>query len=156
MNIEEVYKLMGKFEGSLLTEMELEMEGVKISLKKGLSDMRGISGVSHADTAVVLTDNAGKTKTVQKKEEIKTESQDAVLVKAPLVGTFYRAASPEEKPFVMVGQKVKKGDVVGIIEAMKLMNEITAPQDGIIEAIETEDGSMVEYDEVLMRIKQSN
>lgn len=156
MNIEEVYKLMGKFEGSLLAEMELEMEGVKISLKKGLPDMRGISEASHADTAVVLTENAGGTKTVQKKEEIKAESQDAVLVKAPLVGTFYRAASPEEKPFVMVGQKVKKGDVVGIIEAMKLMNEITAPQDGIIEAIETEDGSMVEYDEVLMRIKQSN
>ena len=69
-----------------------------------------------------------------------------------MVGTFYQAPSPEEAPFVTVGQKVKKGDVVGIIEAMKLMNEITAPCDGIIETIDAENGQMVEFHQVLMRI----
>ena len=55
----------------------------------------------------------------------------------------------------MIGEKVKKGDVVGIIEAMKLMNEITAPADGVIEAIEADNESMVEYDQVLIRMKES-
>ena len=71
-------------------------------------------------------------------------------VKAPLVGTFYSAPSPEEASFVAVGQTVKKGDVVAIIEAMKLMNEITAPADGVVKSIFAENGNMVEYGEVLM------
>ena len=73
-------------------------------------------------------------------------------VKAPFVGTFYRAAAPGEDPFVKLGQKVSKGDVIGIIEAMKLMNEITAPCDGVITDIFVEDEKLVEYDQVLMSI----
>lgn len=78
------------------------------------------------------------------------EAIEGTPVKAPLVGTFYCAPSPEEKPFVSVGQTVKKGDVVGIIEAMKLMNEITAPEDGVVKSIFAENGNMVEYGEVLL------
>jgi acetyl-CoA carboxylase biotin carboxyl carrier protein len=89
---------------------------------------------------------------LENKEEIKELPGDEIEIKAPLVGTFYRAPSPEDKPFVTIGQTVKKGDVVGIIEAMKMMNEITAAQDGVVTAIDAEDGSLVEYDQTLVRL----
>ena len=74
------------------------------------------------------------------------------VVKAPMVGTFYRAASPTAKPFVDVGTAVKKGDSICIIEAMKLMNEIECDADGIIKAILAESGQPVEYGEPLFVI----
>ena len=74
-------------------------------------------------------------------------------MKAPIFGTFYRASAPGATPFVKEGSKVKKGDVIGIIEAMKLMNELVSPKDGKIEKILIDDGEMVEYDQVIMSIK---
>lgn len=145
MDIREIYKLMETFEASEISEFNLEMEGVKLGLKKNTTE-----------TPHVFVAEKPERKQSEAKEEPeadhKEESED-ILVKAPLVGTFYRAASPEEKPFVIIGQQVKKGDVVGIIEAMKLMNEITAPEDGVVTAIEAGDGKMVEYDEVLLRME---
>lgn len=74
------------------------------------------------------------------------------VVKAPIVGTFYAAASPEDAPFVKVGDTVKKGDVLMIIESMKLMNEVTSDFDGVVEEILVANGDAVEYDQPLMRI----
>lgn len=140
MNINEVYQLMDKFEASTLAELTLELEGVKLSVKKACAcgpvpPMPPIppQGIP---MPVGTPAPAATTKTII----------------APLVGTFYRAPGPDEKPFVEVGQQVKKGDVVGIIEAMKLMNEITATEDGIVEEIVAEDGNLVEYNEVLIRM----
>ena len=138
MNIQDIYELMNRFEASSMGELNLDMEGVKVAFKKG--------GQAAEVPAVTWTE----TTAVQKKE--KKNETSGTAVEAPLVGTFYQAPSPEEAPFVTVGQKVKKGDVVGIIEAMKLMNEITAPCDGIIETIDAENGQMVEFHQVLMRI----
>ena len=73
-------------------------------------------------------------------------------VEAPLVGIFYSAPSPEEPPFIEVGQTVKKGDTLFIIEAMKTMNEITAPCDGTVSRILAQNGDMVEYKQVLVVI----
>jgi acetyl-CoA carboxylase biotin carboxyl carrier protein len=75
------------------------------------------------------------------------------VVKAPMVGTFYRSASPEAKPFVEVGQNVKSGETVCIIEAMKLMNEIEADATGMIKAILVENGQPVEYGQPLFIIE---
>lgn len=137
MNIQDIYQLMERFEASSLTEMNLEMEGAKVVLKRDGEPLR-VQPVSAVCTNEV------------------TEKTDAEVlgtpVEAPLVGTFYAAPSPEEAPFVSIGSKVKKGDVVGIIEAMKMMNEIIAPCDGTIEAIEVENGQMVEFHQILMRI----
>lgn len=138
MNIQDIYELMNRFEASSMGELNLDMEGVKVAFKKG--------GQAAEVPPVTWTE----TTAVQKKE--KKNETSGTAVEAPLVGTFYQAPSPEEAPFVTVGQKVKKGDVVGIIEAMKLMNEITAPCDGIIETINAENGQMVEFHQVLMRI----
>jgi acetyl-CoA carboxylase biotin carboxyl carrier protein len=74
------------------------------------------------------------------------------IVKAPMVGTFYRAGAPGAKPFVEVGDSVKAGQPICIIEAMKLMNEIEADKDGVIKAIMVENGQPVEYGEPLMMI----
>lgn len=139
MDISEIYKLMETFETSGISELNLEMEGVRLALKKNA-----------AGTVPIAAARKEERKT---EDTVSEEEPEGMLVKAPLVGTFYRASSPEEKPFVTVGQQVKEGDVVGIIEAMKLMNEITAPKDGIITAIEAGDGQMVEYGEVLIRMK---
>ena len=74
-------------------------------------------------------------------------------VEAPLVGIFYSAPAPEEPPFIEVGQQVKKGDTLFIIEAMKTMNEITAPCDGTVSRILAQNGDMVEYKQVLVVIE---
>ena len=75
---------------------------------------------------------------------------DGHVVKSPMVGTFYRSASPGSKAFVEIGASVKKGDTICIIEAMKLMNEIEADQDGVVKAILIENGQPVEYGEPLI------
>lgn len=151
MNINEVYKLMEHFEKSSLSELELDMEGTQLSMKKGTAGQTAAPVHHVTEQTVQVVQAESMEKDAAEKEAVSGE----VLIKAPLVGTFYRSASPTEKPFVMIGEKVKKGDVVGIIEAMKLMNDITAPVDGIIEGIEVENESMVEYDQVLIRMKES-
>lgn len=75
------------------------------------------------------------------------------VVSSPLVGTFYSAASPDDEPFVKVGDTVKKGQVLGIIEAMKLMNEIESEYDGVVEAVLVNNEDVVEYGQPLFRLK---
>ncbi len=74
------------------------------------------------------------------------------FIKAPIVGTFYAAPAPDQKPFVQVGDTIKKGDVVLIIESMKLMNEVTSDVEGVVEEIFVKNGEAVEYDQPLMRL----
>ncbi len=78
-----------------------------------------------------------------------------IYVRAPLPGTFYRAASPDDEPFVIIGKKVKQGEVVGIVESMKMMNEIVAHDDGIVAELIAENGAIVGYDEELMKLVQN-
>lgn len=153
MNINEVYKLMDHFEKSSLSELELELEGAQLSMKKGTGS-QAAAPVHHVTEQTVQVVQAESTET-GKEAAGKDAAEGEILIKAPLVGTFYRSASPTEKPFVMIGDKVKKGDVVGIIEAMKLMNDITAPEDGVIDKIEVDNESMVEFGQVLIRMKES-
>ena len=77
---------------------------------------------------------------------------NGTVVRSPMVGTFYRASSPEAKPFADVGQTVKKGDILCIVEAMKMMNHIEAETSGTIESILVENGQPVEYDQPLFTI----
>lgn len=148
MDINSVFEIVKFFENSSLGEMNLEMEGVKLGMKKG------------QEYAVSYVAPTKVEQVVSAPVEAKPSSAPAtsvagqVEIKAPLVGTFYKAASPEDAPFVTIGQSVKKGDVVGIIEAMKLMNEITAPEDGIVEAIYVEDGDMVDFNKTLIALRK--
>ncbi|MBR1591492.1 MAG: acetyl-CoA carboxylase biotin carboxyl carrier protein [Ruminococcus sp.] len=83
----------------------------------------------------------------------KPAEQGGNIVKSPIVGTFYAAPSPDKPPFVRVGDKVRKGDVIMIIESMKLMNEIQSDFDGTVDKILVSDGQAVEYDQPIMIIK---
>lgn len=85
--------------------------------------------------------------------ETKSEVISGNVVKSPIVGTFYAAPSPEKPAFVKVGDKVEKGDVIMIIESMKLMNEVQSDFDGVVEKILVSDGQAVEYDQPIMIIK---
>ena len=143
MNIQDIYELMNRFEASSVGELNLDMEGVKLQLKK-YGDQVSFQSAPHLPAAAV-TPNKEITKAA--------EEEAGMTVEAPLVGTFYSAPSPEDAPFVSVGSRVKKGDVVGIIEAMKLMNEVVAKEDGIVEKIIAEDGKMVEFGQVLVTLK---
>ena len=144
MDLKDVYELLDKFDGSACCEMELNLNGMQLNLKK-YSSIAVPSGLNN----VV----AGNTQTQAEQVTDNESAGDAVEIKAPLVGTFYQAPGPDEQPYVKVGQQVKKGDVVGIIEAMKLMNEVVAPQDGIILSIDATDGNMVQYGQVLFTMK---
>lgn len=97
----------------------------------------------------------GKTVQVMPVEVAEVQAE-ATYIEAPMVGTFYVASSPEEDPFVSVGDTVKKGQVIGIIEAMKLMNEIEADQEGIVEEILVSNETIVEYGQPLIRIRKTS
>ena len=144
MDLKDVYELLDKFDGSACCEMELNLNGMQLSLKK-YSSIAVPSGLNN----VV----AGNTQTQAEQVTDNASAGDAIQIKAPLVGTFYQAPGPDEQPYVKVGQQVKKGDVVGIIEAMKLMNEVVAPQDGVILSIDATDGNMVQYGQVIFTMK---
>ncbi len=150
MDLKDVYELLDKFDASACCEMVLNLNGTQLSLKKysSIAVPSGLNNASGLNNVV-----AGNTQTQAEQVTDNASAGDAIQIKAPLVGTFYQAPGPDEQPYVKVGQQVKKGDVVGIIEAMKLMNEVVAPQDGIILSIDATDGNMVQYGQVLFTMK---
>ena len=150
MDLKDVYELLDKFDGSACCEMELNLNGMQLNLKKysSIAVPSGLNNASGLNNVV-----AGNTQTQAEQVTDNASAGDAIQIKAPLVGTFYQAPGPDEQPYVKVGQQVKKGDVVGIIEAMKLMNEVVAPQDGVILSIDATDGNMIQYGQVLFTMK---
>lgn len=148
MELKDIYSLWDRFDQSTASSMELDFQGMHLSLKREAAAAAPIA------TAVPVTAPAvSPVQTPMSTTESQVTTEAKKEIKAPLVGIFYQASSPGEKPFVEVGQKVSKGDVVGIIEAMKVMNEITAQEDGIVEEILVGDATMVEYDQVLFTLK---
>jgi acetyl-CoA carboxylase biotin carboxyl carrier protein len=142
MDIQEIKKIIALFEKSEISEMELELNGSKIRLKKELT----APVVFDKSTAKPITPL-----TILGSTEPEVEDENG-WVKAPLVGTLYASPSPTSAPFVSVGQKVNEGDVVCVIEAMKVMNEIKAHRGGIITKVNADNGIMVEYNQKLICI----
>ncbi|HEY8568878.1 acetyl-CoA carboxylase biotin carboxyl carrier protein [Microbulbifer sp.] len=154
MDIRKIKKLIELLEESDIGELEIKEgeESVRIS--------RGVSGASFQMPQMMQMPMAPAAPAVAPAPaaapaEAKAESVPALTghpVKSPMVGTFYAAASPGADPFVKVGQQVKAGDVICIVEAMKMMNQIEADKAGTIEAILVDDGQPVEYDQPLVII----
>ena len=155
MEINEIMKLVQAVSEYGLTSFELEEGNMRISLKREkevvlanpLSGTADKMFVSAAPAEASLP--TGNKETVQKPEDIGADQ----VVTSPLVGVFYAASSPDAEPFVKVGDTVKKGQVLGIIEAMKLMNEIESETDGVIEAVLVKNEETVEYGQPLFRIR---
>lgn len=168
MEIKDIVTLIEAFSKNNLTSFVLEENGTKLSLKRekeretvvtavpapGFAPVSAapmmsqpaaafqVSGASEASGAETPAGNA--------------ESGDIAsgnTVSSPLVGTFYASPSPDAEPFVKTGDRVKKGQVLGIIEAMKLMNEIESEYDGVVEAVLVNNEEVVEYGQPLFRIK---
>ncbi len=130
-----------------LTEIELEQKGVRVRVSKSV--------VSHVQTSVPTSAPAplAAAPAIAAPLVAVPAGDHAGGVKSPMVGTVYMAASPEAAPFVTVGAMVKQGQTVLIIEAMKTMNQIPAPRSGKITQIMVDNGSPVEFGEVLMVIE---
>ena len=147
MDINDIYKIIDKFDASGCSELNLEMNGVCLGLKKTMNE--AICDVPVKKDVVRI--NAEQEQNVATIQDVQPQSDELIKeIKAPLVGTFYTAAGPDEEPFVKPGQSVHAGDVIGIIEAMKLMNEVTADCDGIVREVSAENGAMVEYGQPLV------
>jgi len=143
MTLKEIQSIIKDFENSELTILELEYKDVKIKLSKN-KDNNVLVNEENNNNNLLNKDTIITPKINVPEEEIRS----------PLVGTFYAASSPDKEPYVNIGDKVKKGDVVCIVEAMKIMNEITSETDGIITDIHFENGEAVGYNELLFTVKK--
>lgn len=144
MELDEIKQLIELLKGTDITELQIEREGSKLKIRreKYLSSFEAISSAKKPGVAVPK----------ETKEEAAEESK-LVTITSPIVGIFHRAPSPESPPFVEVGNTVKKGQVLCIVEAMKLMNEIESDTDGVVSKILVENGQPVEYGEPLFLIE---
>lgn len=135
MNLREIKDIIRAIRGTDITEIEIERSGERIKIKRGV--------FGPADVKVIPT---ASPKNV-------TEDRELVAVTSPLVGTFYRSSSLDSPPFIEVGQEVHKGDVLCLVESMKLMNEIESDVDGIVVSIVVENGQPVEYGQTLFLLE---
>lgn len=154
MDYEQIKKLIDDMGSANIDELEIEFpEGMKISMKKNTekevvvaNNMQAQAHVQAIPTIQVNNENNVV------KEEQKCE-ENYKVIKSPMVGTFYSKPSPDKDSFVKVGDAIKKGQVVCIVEAMKLMNEIESEFDGEIVEVCVNDGDVVEYGMPLFKIK---
>lgn len=142
MEFEQIIKLIEAVSASDLTRFKYEAEGIQLHLAKEQTQARSSSQISCADAA---------------EPEKKTPEEDrGNLVSSPLVGMFYAAPAEDAAPFVQVGDTVKKGQTLAIVEAMKLMNEIESEFDGTVAEILVNNGQPVEYGQPLFRISSAS
>ncbi len=160
MEWKQLEELLDRFGQADISELELETEKLKLHLKKEeKAGSKSFLLPEGEGMQKALVPEEGKKEAAEEKmsggaRESAEEKEEGRAVKAPLVGTFYAAAEPGAEPYVREGQEVKKGEVIGLIEAMKIMNEIPAPCDGRVTRILAENGSFVAYDEVLLYIEE--
>ena len=152
MNLKEIKELIEVLKDTDVTEFELEKAGTRVRVKKGAAEriQREAHETRPAAPAEVAAAPAAQAAAPEEKEEA---SQKYAVVTSPIVGTFYRSPSPDAPVYVEVGDVVKKGQILCIIEAMKLMNEIEAEVSGKIAAILVENAQPVEYGEPLFHIE---
>lgn len=175
MNVEMIKELMQAFKEAELTDLSLKCDEFELTLGKKSETVAAIAptiadssrvnaGVSAMQNSTIYAgksivndqhnQNGGSDVVVPDQENNKQElTRPTKAIKAPIVGTFYRAGSPNGEPFVKVGSYVRKGDVVCVIEAMKLMNEVEAEEEGEVVEILVQNEDMVEYNQPLIVLR---
>ena len=153
MDFKKVQDLIKYFESSKLTVMSIEDGPFKLALSK----LKEASG-SAAKVDVPTQDSKMLPPNVTPKQSTNPANKptEDILVKdvtSPLVGTFYAAGSPTAEPFVKLGQRINKGQTICIIEAMKIMNEISSPYTGVVEKINCKNGDVVGFNQVIVQIR---
>ena len=152
-SIEEIKELLAAFDDSKATAIDIQLsenEFISLRQRRTVKETAVCTTVQAEPVQVttVFDDDRG---TVA--DKVPEMIQDGTPVESPMVGVFYAAPSPDSEPYVTVGSKVSKGDVLCLIEAMKLMNEVTAEKSGEITAVCAENGQVVEYGQPLFMIK---
>lgn len=148
MEFEKMIELIKTVSDSNLTQFQIEKDGFKLSMKTDKQSkvvVQKQESVPKEIQSVAIAD-------AEPAEQKEIKKANGNVVKSPLVGTFYSASSPDSAPFVKVGDTVKKGQVLGIVEAMKLMNEIESEFDGVVKEIQIENEQVVEYGQPLFVI----
>ena len=156
MDIRKIKKLIELVEESGITELEVsEEEGtVRISRAAPAVAPAAVQYVAAPQQAPVSAPAAAPTASAPAQEALSASSEvSGHAVLSPMVGTFYRSPSPDAKPFIEVGQQVKVGDALCIVEAMKMMNRIESDKAGVVKAILVNDGEAVEFDQKLVIIE---
>ena len=156
MNLKQIQELIKFVAKSGATEVDLEMGDVKICIK---SPPKG-KVITDSQTIINPVSSQAEPESIESKSQIEDSSsgvneeasENHVVIKSPIIGTFYRRASPNQNPFVNVGDKIDLGTVVGIVEAMKLFNEIEAEVSGTIIKVLVDDMAPVEYDQPLFLV----
>ncbi len=156
MDLKYLQKLIKMLDSSNLAEIELEEEGTKIKLSKPTQTVLAAQPVQAPQYIHDVHQHLHAPVAKPEKAEVKEElSENLYEVRSPMVGTFYKSPSPDAEPYVKVGDTVKSGATICIIEAMKLMNEIESDVSGKVVKILVENGSAVEYDQPLMLIEKA-
>lgn len=147
MQIEELKELIGLLENTDITDFQIEKDGFKVRIKR--DKFVGAFDIKKAAVLDKTLPKEGSTKP----EQILEDEKETHTITSPIVGTFYRSSSPDAASFVELGSRVRKGQVLCIIEAMKLMNEIESDVDGTIVKIFVENNQPVEFGEPLFLIE---
>ncbi|MFW6104339.1 MAG: acetyl-CoA carboxylase biotin carboxyl carrier protein [Candidatus Bipolaricaulota bacterium] len=161
LNIEQMKEIIELFENSNLTEISVSQNDYQVTLKKNSGSRRN----SQTDTAIQHRASEEQSERADRKNQEKTPSElkassedleEKVTITSPIVGTFYRSPSPDDPPYVSVGDEVGEGDTVCIVEAMKVMNEVKSNKDGEVVEVCVEDGDPVEYGQELFKLMPSD
>ena len=161
---EDLNRLIEKISTSDIQEFSLEGEDFKLEIKRNLFNQNQLANNLVSNNSLIkptidnqksINDNVSLVNEPEASQIAPPGRSDLTEITSPMVGTFYRAAAPGEEPFVEVGNNVKVGQTICILEAMKLMNEIESEFNAEIVEILVENGTPVEFGQVLMRVKQS-
>ena len=153
MDIRKIKKLIELVEESGITELEVQEEEGTVRISRAAPAVAPAAIQYAAAPVVAPTPAAAPAQAPAAAAPATSDELSGHLVRSPMVGTFYRSPSPEAKAFVEVGQSVKVGDALCIVEAMKMMNRIEADKAGVVKAILINDGDAVEFDEPLIVIE---
>lgn len=152
MNVKELKEMIALMQENGLTELEIEKNGLKLKLKRG-TDGVIVSRAIHHEGKEMSQQIQGDRRQESNREE--KEPENVEIVRSPMVGTFYASPGPDKEPYVTNGKTIKVGDVLCIVEAMKLMNEIKSETSGRIVEILVTNGQPVEFDQPLFKVQKA-
>jgi acetyl-CoA carboxylase biotin carboxyl carrier protein len=158
MNLKDIQELIKFVAKSGATEVDLEIDNIKISIKSPEKKKRGesdeVTTIIQQPTPSVITAPVVNISPIPNTPEV-VENDNYITIKSSMIGTFYRSASPENPPFINIGDNIKEGDTLCIIEAMKLFNEIESEVTGKIVKVLVDDTTPIEFDQPLFLVDPS-
>jgi acetyl-CoA carboxylase biotin carboxyl carrier protein len=152
---DDVQRLIKLLDSSHFDELHLEAEGVKLTLRRNGAPSVAVATAATAATTPTAPAAAALAAAAPVAAAKPTSDPTLIDIRAPMLGTFYGAPKPGAEPFVAIGSRIAASSAVGIIEVMKLMNSIAAGVEGVLVEVLVRDGDLVEFDQVLMRVRAS-